>query len=65
MVQMMVWGNNEKIKIITPKISLINIIGILPSSPRKYTLPTTDSGTNIHLSNEYTPTMTPVIISKK
>ena len=34
----------NKIKINTPKISLINNIGTPPNSPRKYTLEIADSG---------------------
>ena len=49
----------NKIKISTPKISLINIIGTPPNSPRKYTLEIADSGANIHPENEATSIMSP------
>ena len=52
----------NKIKILTPKISLINNIGTPSNSPRHYKLEIADSGANIHISNEATPTMDPVII---
>ena len=53
----------NKIKISTPKISLINIIGNPPNSPIKYTLAIVDSGANIHISNKATPKVAPVTIS--
>ena len=52
----------DKIQISTPKISLINNIGIPPISPRNYTLAIVESGSNIPLSNKATPRMSPVII---
>ena len=52
----------NKIKIITPKISLINDIGSPPNYPRKYTLSISESGENIHLENGAIPTMPPLII---
>ena len=54
----------NKIKISTPKISLINNVGIPPNSTSKYTLAISDSGAKIHLANQAIPTMDPVIISK-
>ena len=47
----------------TTEISLINNTGNRPNSPRKYTLEISESSANIHLANESTPTMAPVIIS--
>ena len=48
----------------TTEISLINNTGNRPNSPRKYTLEISESGANINLANESTPTMAPVITSK-
>ena len=48
----------------TTEISLINNTGNRPNSPRKHTLEISESGANIHLANESTPTMAPVITSK-
>ena len=53
----------KKVKTIIPKISLIKNIGTPPNSPINYTLANVDSGANIHLENEATPTMSSVIIS--
>ena len=52
----------NKIKIKTPKVSLNNNIGTPPNSPRKFTLTIVDSDKKIHLENEATPTMAPVIM---
>ena len=46
----------------TPKISLINNIRNPSNYPRTYTLGITDLGENIHISNESTTTMYPVIL---
>ena len=54
----------NKIKIRTPKIILINNIGAPPNYSSKYTLAISDSGTNIHLANQSTSTMAPVLVSK-
>ena len=54
----------NEIKMSTPKISLIDNIGTPPNYPRKYTLAISDSGANIHLENEITVIMSPVILSK-
>ena len=54
----------NKIKISTPRISLINNIGNPSNYPKKYTLEMAESGVNIHISNEATPRMALVIISK-
>ena len=53
----------NKIKIITPKLSLINNIGTIPNSPINYTLAITDSDANIRISNKSTPTMFQVTMS--
>ena len=53
----------NKIKMSSTKFSLFKNIGTPPNSPRKYTLEIADSDVNIHLANESTPTMDPVIIS--
>ena len=53
----------DNIEISTPKMSLINNIGNPHNYPRKYTLNIADSGVNIHISNESTPPMSPVIMS--
>ena len=52
-----------KIKITTPKISLIDNIGPPPNSSGNYTQTVSDLGVNIHIENEAVPTMDPVIIS--
>ena len=54
----------NKIKISNPKLSLINSIRIPHSYPSKHTLEIADSGTNIHIYKQATPTMEPVLISK-
>ena len=54
----------NQMKISTPKITLINNIGTPPDSPINYTLEIVDSGANIHLGNQDTQTMAPVIMSK-
>ena len=54
----------NKIKISNPKLSLINNIRTPPTYPSKHTLEIADSGANIHISKQATPTMDPVIISK-
>ena len=54
----------NKIKINTPKISVINNISTPPTFPRKYTLVNADSGSNVYLVNQYTPIIAPVIIPK-
>ena len=60
---MTVWGDNDKIEICTPKISLINNIGNLHNYPSKYTQAIADSGSNINLSKQATPEMAPEIMS--
>ena len=57
-----VMGDNKKIEIYTPKLSLINNIGTPHNSPSKQTLAITDSGANMHLSKQSTTKMAPVII---
>ena len=52
----------NKIKMSSTKFSLFKNIGTPPNSPRKYTLEIADSGANIHLANEATATMAPVIV---
>ena len=52
----------NKIKIKNPKSSLINNIWNPPNSPRNYAPEITDSGDNIHLENESTQSMSPVIM---
>ena len=47
----------NKIKINTPKVSLINNIGTSPTFPRIYTIEIADSGANIYLENKVTPTI--------
>ena len=54
----------NKIKISTPKISLINNIGTQTNYPSKYTLSIVDSVKNVNLANKATSTMVPVIMSK-
>ena len=53
-----------KIKMSTPKSSLINNVGIPANSLRKETLAISDLVANIHIYNEATPKMSPVIMSK-
>ena len=53
----------NKIKSSTPKIILIHNTMTPPNFPRKYTLAIVESGANINLKNEATPTTTPVIMS--
>ena len=55
----------NQMKIITPKITLINNTGTSSHSPIKYTLEIADSGAHIHLVNKDTPTMDQVIMSKE
>ena len=52
----------NKIKISTPKISLINCIDTTPNPPSNNMLAITDSGANIHLEKQATTTMDPVIM---
>ena len=54
----------NKIKVITPKRSLIDNIGTPSNSPSKCTLAIVDSGENVHIAKQATPTMDPVTISK-
>ena len=54
----------NKIKSSIPKSSLINNIVNPPNDPIKFTLANADSGANIHLENQATPTMTLVTMSK-
>ena len=54
----------NKIKMITPSLSLINNIGTPPNSPIIHTLSITDSGAYIHLTKKATTKMDPVIMSK-
>ena len=62
-VQMAVMGDNNKIEISTPKLSLIDNIWTPCNSPSKQTLEIADSGVNIHLSKQATTAMSPVIMS--
>ena len=55
----------NKIKMSTPKISLINNIRTPTNSSIKYTLEIAYLGTSIHLANQPTPTMAQVILSKE
>ena len=54
----------NKFIINNPKLSLINNIRTPTKYTSKHTLEIADSGANIHISNQATPTMEPVIISK-
>ena len=53
----------NKIKIRIPKISSNNSIRISHTYPGNYTLAIADSGVNILLANEATPTMVPGLMS--
>ena len=53
----------NKNKVINPKLSLINNIGTPTNSSSKHTLAISDSGMNIYLSKQDTPTMEQVIMS--
>ena len=53
----------NQIKIITPKLRLINNIGTPQNSLSKHTLSIIDSGANIHLAQKATTKMAPIIIS--
>ena len=54
----------NKIKISTPKTSLINNISTPPNYPSKCTLAIAKSGANIHIEKQSTPIIYPVIMSK-
>ena len=55
-------AKGNKIKIINPKISLINHIDTPTNTTSTNMLVIVDSGTNIHLSRQATHTMSPVIM---
>ena len=50
----------NKIEISNPKISIINYIDNPPNSTSYNMLEIVDSGANIHLSKQATPTMAPI-----
>ena len=52
----------NKVKISNPKISLKNHINTPPNPTSTNMLAITDSGANIHLTRQATPTMDPVIM---
>ena len=52
----------NKIKIINPKISLINHIYTPPNSTNNNMLAIIDYGPNIHISRQATPKMAPVLM---
>ena len=52
----------NKVEIINPKISLLNYIDTSPNPTSNKILAIVDSGVNIHLSKQATPTMAPAII---
>ena len=54
---------HNKIEVLNPKISLINYIDTPPNHISNNIISIADSGANIHLSKQSTPTMAPVIIS--
>ena len=54
----------NKNKISTTKTSLINNIGTPYNYPRKYPLAIAESGANIHIENQATSEMAPVIMPK-
>ena len=56
---------DNKIKISNPKIILINHVDTLPNPNSNNMLAITDSGANIHLERQSTPTMAPVIINNE
>ena len=56
---------DNKIKISNSKISLINLIYTPPNPTSTNMLEISDSGANIHLSRQATPTMLPVIMDNK
>ena len=56
---------DNKIKISSPKISLINHIHTPPNPTSTNMLEISDYGANIHLSRQATPTMAPVIVDNE
>ena len=50
----------NKVEICNPKISLINYINTPPNPTSTSMLSNSDSGANIHLSRQATPTMAPI-----
>ena len=54
--------SENRIKISNPKIILINHINTPPNPTSTTMLTIADSGENIHLARQATPTMAPVII---
>ena len=55
----------NKIEISNPKISLINYIDTPPNPTNTNMLEIEDSGVNIHIARQATPTMAPVIMENE
>ena len=56
---------DNKIKISNPEISLINLINTPPNPTSTNMIKIADSGANIHLAKQATPTMAPVIMDNE